>query len=121
MNQAGPCALLSRSAEGPPTMRVGLIVAASALILWSFPATASARCDDKSQQNAAGEAVVKSDLAPGSSCADPSGQARSEQKNEDAAARANRETEEKSGTDGRSGTSARPDRRENPPARPGER
>jgi hypothetical protein len=63
-------------------MRVGLIVAASALI---------------------------------------SGQARSEQKNEDAALRAKRATEEKSGTDGRSGTSAQGDRRENPPARPGER
>ena len=100
-------------------MRLGLIAAASALALGCLPALA--QCDDKSQQNAADEAVVKGDLAPGSSCADPSGQARSEQKNEDAALRAKRATEEKSGTDGRSGTSAQGDRRENPPARPGER
>jgi hypothetical protein len=103
-------------------MRLGLITAASALALGCLSASASAQCDDnKSQQNAADEAAVRGDLAAGSKCATPSDAARSEQKNEDAAVRAKRKTEEKSGTDGRSGTSAQGDLRENPPVRPSER
>jgi hypothetical protein len=91
-----------------PTMRLGLIAAASALTMGCLLATASAQCDDKSQQNAADEAAVKGDLAAGSKCAGPSDKARSEKKLEDAAVQAKRKTDEKSGT-------------ENPPVRPNER
>jgi hypothetical protein len=91
-----------------PTMRLGLIAAASALTMGCLLATASAQCDDKSQQNAADEAAVKGDLAAGSKCADPSDKARSEKKLEDAAVQAKRKTDEKSGT-------------ENPQVRPNER
>jgi hypothetical protein len=79
-------------------MRIQLIAAASALALSCLPVTASAQCDNKSQQNAADEAAVRGDLAAGSKCATPSDAARSEQKNEDAAVRAKRTTDEKSGT-----------------------
>jgi hypothetical protein len=84
-------------------MRLELIAAASALALGCFAATAWAQCDDKSQQNAADEAAVRGDLAAGSKCATQSDAARSEQKLEDAAARAKRKTDETSGTDERSG------------------
>ena len=94
-------------------MRLGLIAAASALTLCCLPATASAQCDDKSQENAADEAAVRGDLAAASKCAGPSDTARSEQKLEDAAVRAKRKTDEKNGTDERSGTSAHGDRKEN--------
>jgi hypothetical protein len=98
MNQAGPRALFFQS-QRKPSMRLGLITAA--LALGCLSASASAQCDDnKSQQNAADEAAVRGDLAAGSKCATPSDAARSEQKNEDAAVRAKRKTEEKSGTDG---------------------
>jgi hypothetical protein len=102
-------------------MRLGLIAAASALTLCCLPATASAQCDDKSQQNAADEWAAKGDLAAGSKCAGPSDAARSEQKLEDAAVQAKRKTDEKSETDGRSGTSAHGDRRENSSVPPSER
>jgi hypothetical protein len=80
-------------------MRLELMAAASALALGCLTATASAQCDDKSQQNAADEAAVRGDLAAGSKCATPSDAARSEQKNEDAAVRAKRKTDAKNGTD----------------------
>ena len=98
-------------------MRVGLIAAASALTLGCLAATASAQCDDKSQQNAADEAAIKGDLAAASNCAEPGDVARSEKKLEDAAVRAKRKTDAKSGTDERSGTPALGDRRENPGSR----
>lgn len=101
-------------------MRLGLIAAASALTLGCLTATASAQCDDKSQQNAADEASAgKGDLAAGSKCADPSDVARSQQKLEDAAERAKRTIDD--GTEKRSGTSAQGDRGENSPARPSDR
>jgi hypothetical protein len=103
-------------------MRLGLIAAASALTLGCLAATASAQCDDKSQQNAADEASAgKGDLAAGSKCADPSDVARSQQKLEDAAERAKRKIDETSGTEKRSGPSAQGDRGENSPGRPSER
>jgi hypothetical protein len=92
-------------------MRFPFIAAASALMLLSLAASASAQCDDKSQQNAADEAAIKGDLAAASKCAGPSDVARSEHKLEDAAVRAKRNTDEKSGA------SARDDRRENPGSR----
>jgi hypothetical protein len=88
-------------------MRFPFIAAASALMLLSLAASASAQCDDKSQQNAADEAAIKGDLAAASKCAGPSDVARSEQKLEDAAVRAKPNTDEKSGA------STRDDRREN--------
>jgi hypothetical protein len=96
-------------------MRLGLISIASALTMGCLLATASAQCDDKSQQNAADEAAVKGDLGAGSKCADPGAAAKSEQKNEDAAVRAMRKTDENSGTDGRS------QRDQENPGRPGEK
>jgi hypothetical protein len=102
-------------------MRLGLIAVASALTLGCLAGTASAQCDDKSQQNAADEAAVKGDLAAGSKCADASDRARSEQKLEDAAARAKRQTDERRRADERSDTPAQGDRRENSPVRPIER
>jgi hypothetical protein len=95
-------------------MRLGLIAAASALALGCLPALA--QCDDKSQQNAADEATIKGDLAAASKCADASDVAKSEQKLEDAAARAKRKTDEESGTE-RSATSGQRDR-EKPPGAP---
>jgi hypothetical protein len=97
-------------------MRLGLIAAASALTLCCLPATASAQCDDKSQENAADEAAVRGDLAAASKCAGPSDTARSQRKVEDAAVGAKRKTD-----DARSGTSAEGDPRANPPVRPSER
>jgi hypothetical protein len=99
-------------------MRFALIAATSALTLSCLAATASAQCDDKSQQNAADEAGVKGDLAAASKCAGPGDVARSERELEDAAVRAKRKTDEKNGTDERSsGTSAQGDPRENPGSR----
>jgi hypothetical protein len=92
-------------------MRFAFIPAASALMLISLAAAASAQCDDKSQQNAANEAAIKGDLAAASKCADPSDVARSELKLEDAAVRAKRNTDEKSGAP------APDDRRETPGSR----
>ena len=80
-------------------MRFALIAAASALTLSCLAATASAQCDDKSQQNAADEAAIKGDLAAGSKCAGPGDEASSEQKLEDAAVRAKRNSDEKTGTE----------------------
>jgi hypothetical protein len=111
MNQAGRWALFLRT-QRTPTMRLGLIAAVSALTLCCLP-TASAQCDDKSQQNAADEWAVRGDLAAGSKCAGPSDTAKSEQKLEDAAVRAKRKTDDKNRTDERSGTLAHGDRREN--------
>jgi hypothetical protein len=79
-------------------MRARLTAATSALIFACTLAAASAQCDDKSQQNAADEAAVKGDLAAGSKCADASDKARSEMENEDAAVRAKRASDPKSGT-----------------------
>jgi hypothetical protein len=79
-------------------MRFALSAAASALTLICLAATASAQCDDKSQQNAADEAGVRGDLAAASKCAGPGDAARSEKKLEDAAVRAKRNSDEKSGT-----------------------
>jgi hypothetical protein len=96
-------------------MRLGLIAIASALTMGCHLASASAQCDNTSQQNTADEAAVKGELEAGSKCAEPGAAARSEQKNEDAAVRAMRRTDEKSGTDGRS------QRDQENPGRPDER
>jgi hypothetical protein len=109
-------ALFSQTKKERPTMCLGLVAVASALTLGCLVATASAQCDNKSQQNAADEAAVRGDLAAGSECADPSDVVRSEQKVEDAAAQAKRKTDQKSGTDSTQG-----DRRESPPVRPSDR
>jgi hypothetical protein len=93
-------------------MRFALIAAASALTLSCLAATASAQCDDSSQQNAADEAIVKGDLAAASKCAGPGDAERSEKKLEDAAVRAKRRTDEKVRTERPSGTSAQRDRSE---------
>ena len=99
-------------------MRRKLIATALGLTLGCLATAALADCDDKSQQNAADEAAVRGDHAAGSKCATPSDAARSEQKNEDAAVRAKRKTDEESRTTEQSGTSGQRDRREDAPARP---
>lgn len=99
-------------------MRLAFIAAASGLMLISLAATASAQCEDKSQQNAADEAAIKGDLAAASMCAGPKDVAKSEQKLEDAAARAKGSSDEKGGTDNRpTGTPPNGEGRENPGSR----
>jgi hypothetical protein len=92
-------------------MRFVFIPAASALMLICLAATASAQCNDKSQQNAADEAGVRGDLAAASKCSAPGDVAKSEQKLEDAAVRAKRNTDDKGGT------SDRDNRKETPGSR----
>lgn len=87
-------------------MRDELIAASLALTIGCLASPASAaQCpdtlqQDKSQHNSADEAHVRGDVAAGSECANATDKAKSEKKDEDAAERAKRNTDEKLGTTG---------------------
>ena len=84
-------------------MRAVLIATALGLSLGCMATAALAQCEDKSQQNTADEAAVRGELKAGSKCADSNDTLRSQQKNEDAAARAKQKTDGTSGTTGQGG------------------
>ena len=71
-------------------MRPATICAVIVLALGAATTSVLAQCEDKSQQNAADEAVAKGDLNAASKCATQDDVARSEKKLEDAAEKAKR-------------------------------
>lgn len=69
-------------------MRLIVTCAIMVLALGAAATSARAQCEDKSQQNAADEAVAKGDLNAASRCATQDDAARSEKKLENAAEKA---------------------------------
>jgi hypothetical protein len=99
MGCALSCVVPTRNRDMPPKV-IGALF--GVMIVGCLGTVAHAQCDDKSQQNAADEAIPKGDLTAASKCADAADRLRSQKMLEDAAERAKARTREHSSSVGQS-------------------